>query len=51
MATNRSLRAIREQTLFAYAENIIDADSYCYMMPINQNLFIHIGNTVLLMLE
>ena len=51
MATNR---AVREQILFAYADNIIDADEFLLlydMMPINQNLFIHIGNTILLMLE
>ena len=37
MATNRSLRAVREQILFAYAENIIDADDYLLLYDDNQS--------------
>ena len=37
MATNRSLRAGREQILFAYAENIIDADKFLLLYDANQS--------------
>ena len=37
MATNRSLRAVREQILFAYAENIIDADEFLLLHDANQS--------------
>ena len=37
MATNRSLRAVREQILFAYAENIIDADEFLLLYDANQS--------------
>ena len=37
MATHRSLRAVREQILFAYAENIIDADDYLLLYDDNQS--------------
>ena len=35
MATNRSLRAVREQIVFAYAENIIDADEFLLLYDAN----------------
>ena len=35
MATNRSSRAVREQTLFTYAENIIDADEFLLLYDAN----------------
>ena len=35
MATNRSLRAVREQIPFAYAENIIDADEFLLLYDAN----------------
>ena len=35
MATNRSLRAVREQTLFTYAENIIDAGEFLQLYDVN----------------
>ena len=41
MATNRSLRAVREQILFAYAENIIDADDYLLLYDDNQSKAIY----------
>ena len=37
MATNRSLRAVREQILFAYAENVIDADEFLLLYDANQS--------------
>ena len=37
MATNRSLRAVREQILFAHAENIIDADEFLLLYDVNQS--------------
>ena len=37
MATNRNLRAVREQILFAYAENIIDADEFLLLYDANQS--------------
>ena len=37
MATNRSLRAVREQILFAYAANIIDADEFLLLYDANQS--------------
>ena len=37
MATNRSLRAVREQILFTYAENIIDADEFLLLYDANQS--------------
>ena len=37
MATNRSLRAVREQIPFAYAENIIDADEFLLLYDANQS--------------
>ena len=50
MATNRSLRAVREQIPFAYAENIIDADEFLLLYDANQSKPIYpywkyIGNT------
>ena len=41
MATNRSLRAVREQILFAYAENIIDANKFLLLYDANQSKPIH----------
>ena len=51
MATNRSLRAVREQILFAYAENITDADEFLLLYDANQSKPIYpywkyIGNTL-----
>ena len=37
MATNRSLRAAREQILFAYAENIIYADEFLLLYDTNHS--------------
>ena len=37
MATNWILRAGREQFLFAYAENIIDADKFLLLYDANQS--------------
>ena len=37
MATNRSLRAVREQILFAYAENIIYADEFLLLYDTNHS--------------
>ena len=37
MATNRNLRAVREQILFTYAENIIDADEFLLSYDANQS--------------
>ena len=37
MVTNRSLRAIREQIFFAYAENVIDADEFLLLYDANQS--------------
>ena len=37
MATNRSLRTVREQILFAYAENITDADEFLLLYDANQS--------------
>ena len=36
MVTNRSLRAVREQVLFAYAENIVDAQEFLLLYDANQ---------------
>ena len=36
-ATNRSLTAVREQILFAYAENVIDADEFSLLNDANQS--------------
>ena len=41
MATNRSLRAVREQILFAYAENIIDADEFLLLYDANHSKLIY----------
>ena len=50
MATNRSLRAVREHILFAYAKNILDADEFLLLYDANQSKPIcpywkYIGNT------
>ena len=37
MATNRILRAVCEQILFAYAENIIDGDEFLLLYGANQS--------------
>ena len=37
MATNRSLRAVHEQILFAYTENIIDADKFLLLYDANKS--------------
>ena len=37
MATNRRLRAVREQILFAYAKNIIEADEFLLLYDGNQS--------------
>ena len=37
MATNRSLRAVREQLLVAYAEDIIDAEEFILLYDANQS--------------
>ena len=41
MATNLSLRVIREQILFAYTENMIDADEFLLLYDINQSKAIY----------
>ena len=41
MATNLSLRAIREQILFAYTENMIDADEFLLLYDVNQSKAIY----------
>ena len=41
MATNRSLRAAREQILLAYAESIIDADEFLLLYDVNQSKAIY----------
>ena len=37
MATKRSLRAVREQMLFTYAENMIDVDEFSLLYDVNQS--------------
>ena len=37
MVTNQSLRAVREQILFAYAKNIIDTDEFLLLHDANQS--------------
>ena len=43
MATNRSLRAVCEQVLFDYAENIIDADEFSMLYDANESkpIYLH----------
>ena len=41
MATNLSLRAIREQILFAYTKNMIDADEFLLLYDVNQSKAIY----------
>ena len=41
MANNRILKAVREQILFAYAENIIDTDEFSLLYDTNQSKSIY----------
>ena len=42
MATNQSLRAVREQILFACPKNIIDADEFLLLYDANQSIYLSI---------
>ena len=37
MATNRSLRALREQILISYAYDVIDSDEFVLLYDANQS--------------
>ena len=37
MATNRSLRALREQILISYAYDVIDSDEFVLLCDVNQS--------------
>ena len=41
MATNRSLRAVREQILVSYAEDIIDAEDLILLYDVNKSKAIY----------